>query len=251
MATNVTSARPIISAAAVVAVRAGLRIALSRASRPAAPPRRAAGRPTPTRAAGRAAARQRHADEQRSAPSADREQRAARCRAVREQAVAEQRQRAPTTPSDDRADGGDCGPRRQRAPSRTAAIGGTRVARIAGHEPGEHRHDDPDEQRDDHRARREHGAACGRSSPSAAEQRAEALARGRSRAQRPIERGEQADRGASSSTERSTCRRDAPSVRSVANSRVRWATVIESVLKMTNAPTNSAIAAEREQEAAG
>ena len=44
----------------------------------------------------------------------------------------------------------------------------------------------------------------------------------------------------STSTERRTCRRVAPSVRSVANSRVRWATVIESVLKMTNAPTNSA-----------
>ncbi len=47
----------------------------------------------------------------------------------------------------------------------------------------------------------------------------------------------------SSSTERSTCRREAPRVRSVANSRVRWATVIEMVLKMTNAPTNSASAA--------
>jgi hypothetical protein len=32
-------------------------------------------------------------------------------------------------------------------------------------------------------------------------------------------------------------------VRSVANSRVRWATVIENVLKMTNAPTNSAMPA--------
>jgi hypothetical protein len=42
-------------------------------------------------------------------------------------------------------------------------------------------------------------------------------------------------------TERSTCRRDPPRVRRVANSRVRWATVIESVLKMTNAPTNSAM----------
>ena len=39
-----------------------------------------------------------------------------------------------------------------------------------------------------------------------------------------------------------TCLREAPSVRSVANSRVRWATVIDSVLKMTNEPTNSAIA---------
>jgi hypothetical protein len=42
-ATNVTSARPIISADAVTAVRAGLRTLLSRASRPAAPATRAAG----------------------------------------------------------------------------------------------------------------------------------------------------------------------------------------------------------------
>ena len=39
-----------------------------------------------------------------------------------------------------------------------------------------------------------------------------------------------------------TCLRDAPSVRRVANSRVRWATVIDRVLKITNDPTNSAIA---------
>ena len=36
-----------------------------------------------------------------------------------------------------------------------------------------------------------------------------------------------------------TCLREPPSVRSVANSRVRWATVIDSVLKITNAPTSS------------
>ena len=46
----------------------------------------------------------------------------------------------------------------------------------------------------------------------------------------------------SSSTDRSTCRREAPSVRRVANSRARWATVIESVLKITKAPTNRATA---------
>jgi hypothetical protein len=40
-----------------------------------------------------------------------------------------------------------------------------------------------------------------------------------------------------------TCLREAPSVRSVASSRTRWATVIDSVLKMTNAPTSSAIPA--------
>ena len=44
-------------------------------------------------------------------------------------------------------------------------------------------------------------------------------------------------------TEARICRRDAPIMRSVANSRVRCATVIESVLKMTKAPTNSAIPA--------
>ena len=44
-------------------------------------------------------------------------------------------------------------------------------------------------------------------------------------------------------TEPRTWRRDAPIVRSVANSRVRWATVIENVLKMTNAPTKSAMPA--------
>ena len=36
------------------------------------------------------------------------------------------------------------------------------------------------------------------------------------------------------------CRREAPSVRSSPNSRVRCATVIEKVLKMMKAPTTSA-----------
>ena len=40
--------------------------------------------------------------------------------------------------------------------------------------------------------------------------------------------------------ERRTCLREAPSVRSVANSRVRWAMVIESELAITKLPTNSA-----------
>ena len=44
--TNETSASPIISAAAVVAVRPGLRTAFSRASRPETPRRRSSGRPT-------------------------------------------------------------------------------------------------------------------------------------------------------------------------------------------------------------
>ncbi len=44
----------------------------------------------------------------------------------------------------------------------------------------------------------------------------------------------------SSTTARMICPREAPSVRSRPNSRVRWATVIEKVLKMMNAPTSSA-----------
>ena len=44
----------------------------------------------------------------------------------------------------------------------------------------------------------------------------------------------------SSTTERMIWEREAPSVRSRPNSRVRWATVIENVLKMMNAPTTSA-----------
>src|SRR3954468_7019603 len=46
VATDVTSARPIINAAAVEAVRAGLRTAFCAPRRPAEPPRLRAGRPT-------------------------------------------------------------------------------------------------------------------------------------------------------------------------------------------------------------
>ncbi len=39
----------------------------------------------------------------------------------------------------------------------------------------------------------------------------------------------------------STWRREAPSARSIANSRRRWATVIEKALKMMKAPTSTAM----------
>ena len=44
-------------------------------------------------------------------------------------------------------------------------------------------------------------------------------------------------------TDCSTCRRDAPIVRRVANSRVRWAIVMPRVFAITNAPTKSAMPA--------
>ncbi len=48
---------------------------------------------------------------------------------------------------------------------------------------------------------------------------------------------------ASTRTAISTWREEAPSVRSIANSRARWATVIENVLKIRKAPTKTAIPA--------
>ncbi len=46
---------------------------------------------------------------------------------------------------------------------------------------------------------------------------------------------------ASSSTERKTWRRLAPTMRSSASSRVRWPTMMENVLRMVNPPTKSAM----------
>ena len=57
---------------------------------------------------------------------------------------------------------------------------------------------------------------------------------------RPVTAASAPTISASPSTESITWRRDAPIVRSVASSRIRCATVIEIVLKMTNAPTKSA-----------
>ena len=48
---------------------------------------------------------------------------------------------------------------------------------------------------------------------------------------------------ASTSTERNTWRRLAPTMRSRASSRVRWPTMIEKVLKMVKPPTNRAMKA--------
>ena len=54
---------------------------------------------------------------------------------------------------------------------------------------------------------------------------------------------EQADDQGLEDDRASTCRREAPSVRSVASSRIRCATVIASVLAITKLPTKSAMPA--------
>ena len=88
---------------------------------------------------------------------------------------------------------------------------------------------------------REHRAGLRQVDAHRGEQRAHALgdAEPEQRGRAPRRAGRRP--GPSSTTERITWRREAPSVRSVANSRERWATVIESVLRITNAPTNSAM----------
>ena len=248
MATIVTSARPIISAAAVDAVRAGFRIAFSRASAPDAPPKRANGRPSPTRAAAPAAAR------------SARRRRTARARRAPARAAAGRRRRRGRT---GRSRAAPARGRRSRAatPCGTGEPPGRESGALADgrdrrhlrrlHRRGDARDqgdDDAEQHRDDHRARLEDGARlrAGRG-PSAASAEP-APWRARRRATSPSAEASMPIAKPSTSTERRTWRREAPSVRSVASSRVRWATVIDSVLKMTNAPTNSATAAEREQE---
>jgi hypothetical protein len=83
---------------------------------------------------------------------------------------------------------------------------------------------------------------CGRSSPTAANS---ALRPSASATPTPTPAAEASPptASASSSTPRRTCPRVAPTIRSSPNSRVRWATVIESELKMVNPPTSTAIPA--------
>jgi hypothetical protein len=128
------------------------------------------------------------------------------------------------------------------APSRTAAIGGTRVARIAGNRPASTVISVPTSSETTIVRVANTVPATGRSRFSARNSASRPFASPSPR-KSPTTDARKPITSASRSTERSTCRRDAPSVRSVANSRVRWATVIESVLKITNEPTNSAIPA--------
>ena len=85
-------------------------------------------------------------------------------------------------------------------------------------------------------------SVCGRSRLSATNSSLRPIASPRP-ANSPITEASRPITSASTITEPSTWRRDAPTVRSVANSRVRCATVIDSVLKITNAPTNRAMPA--------
>ena len=131
--TSVTSASPIISADAVEAVRCGLRIALPRASAPAAPPIRTAGQPS-TRASGGTSVFASIATPTKTAAAPTP---IASSRSVVEMPPTNSPMsmiatappivsRAAATLKRAKRDVG------RTAPSRTAEMGGTRVARIAG-----------------------------------------------------------------------------------------------------------------------
>ena len=128
------------------------------------------------------------------------------------------------------------------APSRTAAIGGTRVARRAGESPATSVTRVPTSSETTIVRVAKTVSVWGRSRLSATNSSFRPTARPRP-ANSPITDASRPMTSASTITEPSTWRRDAPIVRSVANSRVRCATVIDNVLKITNAPTNRAMPA--------
>ena len=126
-------------------------------------------------------------------------------------------------------------------PSRTAAIGGTRVARRAGTIVASRVIPVPTTSETSTVLNAKTVPPSGRSTPIALNSTIMPFAIPKPRSSPIVDASSPITRP-SSRTERMTCLREAPSVRSVANSRVRWATVIESVLKITNAPTNRAMA---------
>ena len=237
------SATPTISAAAVAAVRPGWRIAFSRASRPVMPNsalERPADEPRPAGATSRglSSATPRNAARGAAADEAQRRRRTSgrRTGPTHEQRhgaqAQQQRQRRRRTA------------RRARAAARRPRAARRPAARAWRGSPGMHarqqRDQRADQQRDDDRARSAITVPLeGSVDADGLEQRLEAAARAGCRARGRPAAPRTPSTSPSVSTERRIWRRLAPSVRSSANSRVRCATVIENVLKMMNAPTNS------------
>ena len=241
METKVTSASPIISAAAVTAVRLGLRIAFSRASRPATPRNRSSG--SPTAPAIRGTSRGLSSATAMNSAIAPTPSMLSACSAGAPPNNANRIASAPmiSRPQDRilrrRVGGGGTA-----ASSRIAARGGTRVARRAGARLATIVTMVPTSKPTMMVRLLSTRPSCGRSAPRALNSALMPCAVAmpskmpRIDAIRPTI-------SASSITERSTWPREAPIVRSSANSLVRCATVIENVLKMMNAPTNTAIPA--------
>jgi hypothetical protein len=226
--TNVTSARPIMSAAAVAAVRPGLRVAFSRARRPGMPPKRCRGAPTTLAIGGTSC----------GVSSAVARKMAAAPRPSRlalepsEPAPSRPAATAPTpTTSRNVANASRMRPARFVGPatSRMAAIGGTRVARSAGTTLATTVTPIPTSSATTIVRAAMTVEPVGRSNPIALNSAMIAGATSRPPA-RPSNAAIVPTTSASRTTLRSTWRRLAPIVRSSASSFVRCATVIENVL---------------------
>ena len=127
-------------------------------------------------------------------------------------------------------------------PSRTAAIGGMRVARRAGMSPAAIVTPTPTISETMMVLGAKTSPSLGRSALSALKSAFRPAASPRPR-KRPMREATRPMTKASVITDQRICLREPPIVRIVANSRIRWATVMEKMLKMTNAPTKRATTA--------
>ena len=125
--------------------------------------------------------------------------------------------------------------------SRSASTGATRVARRAGASAPASVTSVPTSRQTTIVRACEHEVGRRQVDPERLEQLVDRRTRSRARRRSRAPSRAMPMVSASSSTESSTWRRVAPSVRSSASSRARWATVIENVLKIRNAPTSTAM----------
>ena len=240
---KVTSATPIMSAAAVTAVRPGWRTEFSRASWPVMPVARSIGRPM-TFASGRTS---------RGESSATPMKVSAAPPPMNEIAALSDFRlpKSPTHMSPTPIASSSPAPmaiRRPRprcigtTPSRRASTGGTRMARIAGAMLATRLTTVPTRIVTITVRLSMTTPLLGRSAPNALNS-ARRSAAVPMPSRKPTTPPTKPSVSPSLTTARQIWRRDAPRVRSSANSRMRWATVIEKVLKIRKAPTNSAMKA--------
>ena len=230
-----TSASPIISAAAVWAVRRGLRIEFSRPRRPGIPSSAASGRPSAPDS-GRAmigtsiptAMNTRSAPIPTSATAGD----------ARPSSTAARPPTASTLPAITRRRRSDSGS--SSLWSTSAATGAIRTARRAGTIADTTVTPTPTTIATTTVRASNTSGDDGSTIPNAFSSALRPIAATTPRP-RPISDAASPISAASPRTERNTCRRLAPTTRSSASSRVRWPTVIENVLKIVKPPTNSAI----------
>ena len=226
-----TRARPTMSAAAVCAVRRGLRMEFSRPSLPGSPSTRASGRPI-TLDSGRAIAGARVAAPRKMATAPTPTSAMAGLASPMASKITPTRARA--VPAMNRRRSEAAGPDRR---SSSAATGGMRTAPRAG--PSAATTVTPTPTSSPTIAVRGSKTSDPGGSvipnPRSSASRPSAASTPRPR---PITEDTSPVMAASPSTERNTWRRFAPTMRSRASSRVRCPTMIENVLKMVNPPTN-------------